>query len=389
MTGPSVPTSPRPASTMNRAARRRNARPAGRTLRRVGLVVSVPGATILAATSGQGAALVAAGPAHHDELVAAPHRTESPLVAMRRIIEREMAEDPTTTTTTTAPPPASPPPPAPTTTIAAPPVAAVAAPVPREVTVPPAPHPAPPTTAAPRPAPPRPAPPPAPTRTAGLLPPANPAGSIAPSPQFESVCLTEGALSAGCLAQTLQATDVARAKEGLGPLALPGDYAQLTAAEQLFVLADTERVDRGLPPAVGLVNEFDQDAAAAAAGDSDPVASLVPPGVGLVRWASNWGENAGALGSNYNWMYDDGPGSGNLACGAGGGGGCWGHRDNILGFNAGQLAAAHGTLVMGAAEAAPAAAKPWMSDTELFVVITGHPAYYVYTWAQAVEAGAH
>ena len=341
MTGPSVPTSPRPASTMNRAARRRNARPAGRTLRRVGLVVSVPGATILAATSGQGAALVAAGPAHHDELVAAPHRTESPLVAMRRIIEREMAEDPTTTTTTTtAPPPASPPPPAP-------------------------------------------------TRTAGLLPPANPAGSIAPSPQFESVCLTEGALSAGCLAQTLQATDVARAKEGLGPLALPGDYAQLTAAEQLFVLADTERVDRGLPPAVGLVNEFDQDAAAAAAGDSDPVASLVPPGVGLVRWASNWGENAGALGSNYNWMYDDGPGSGNLACGAGGGGGCWGHRDNILGFNAGQLAAAHGTLVMGAAEAAPAAAKPWMSDTELFVVITGHPAYYVYTWAQAVEAGAH
>ncbi|HTZ10179.1 MAG TPA: hypothetical protein VMB72_13975 [Acidimicrobiales bacterium] len=387
---------------MNRAARRRASRPAGRTLARVGLVVSVPGATVLAATSGQGAALAsgATAPHHHGDLVAAAHRSPSPLVAMRRIIEREMAAEATTTTTTT---PAAPAPPAPTTTIAAPPVAAVAAPAPHAVVAPapppttapprPAPRPAPPRPAPPRPAPPRPAPAPAatpaPTPTAGIVPPANPAASIPPSPQFETICLTQGALSAGCLAQTLQATDTARAREGLGPLALPGDYSALTAAEQLFVLADTERVDRGLPPAVGLVNEFDQDAAAAAAADTDPVASVVPPGVGLVRWASNWGENAGALGSNYSWMYDDGPGSGNEACGPGGGGGCWGHRDNILGFNAAQLAAAHGTLVMGAAEADPPAAKPWMSDTELFAVITGHPAAYIYTWAQAVASGAH
>ncbi len=81
------------------------------------------------------------------------------------------------------------------------------------------------------------------------------------------------------------------------------------------MLADTERVDRGLPPAVGLVAEFDQDAQAAAQADTDPTPTIVPPGIGIVRWASNWSENAGALGSNYNWMYDDGPGSGNLACG--------------------------------------------------------------------------
>ena len=170
-------------------------------------------------------------------------------------------------------------------------------------------------------------------------------------------------------------------------MTLPGNYSALTPAEQLFVLADTERVDRGLPPAVGLVAELDQDAQAAAQADTDPTPTIVPPGVGVMRWASNWSENAGALGSNYNWMYDDGPGSGNLACGSGGGG-CWGHRDNILGFTAAQLAASGGMLVMGAGEASPAAAKPWMSDAELFAVITRSPAFYIYTWGQAVAAGA-
>lgn len=218
------------------------------------------------------------------------------------------------------------------------------------------------------------------------MPPGNPAASIAPSPAFESVCLSAGPMSPGCVAETLQATDAARAREGLGPMALPGDYSALTAAEQLFVLSDIERVDRGLPPAVGLVDQFDQSAQSAAQANTDPSPGAVPPGVGILRWASNWGENAGALGSNYSWMYDDGPGSGNLACGKGGGG-CWGHRDNILGFSAAQLGSA--TLVMGAGEAEPPAASPWMSDTELFAEISGHPAYYVYTWAQAVQSGAH
>jgi hypothetical protein len=85
-------------------------------------------------------------------------------------------------------------------------------------------------------------------------------------------------------------------------------------------------------------------------------------------------------------MYNDGPGSGNLSCGNGGGG-CWGHRDNILGFSAAQLASG-GILVMGAGEASPPAASPWMSDAELFAVFNRSPAYYVYTWAQAVAAGA-
>jgi hypothetical protein len=368
---------------VNRAARRQNARrPASRTIARFGLMVSIPGAAVLTATAGPVAVAAASPRLSHDAHTTA--RKESPLEAMRKILEAEGAIPATTTTT-------APPPPAPTTTTSPPPVAAVAAapppapPVPRTVKPAPVTHPAPVV----HPAPPAPVvhPAPAPTVTRGILPPANPSASIAPTPMFETTCLAAGALSASCVAGSLQATDSARAREGLGPMTLPGNYSALTPAEQLFVLADTERVDRGLPPAVGLVAELDQDAQAAAVADTDPTPTILPPGIGVVRWASNWSENEGALGSNYNWMYDDGPGSGNLACGSGGGG-CWGHRDNILGFNAAQLAASGGVLVMGAGEASPAAAKPWMSDAEIFAVITKNPAYYIYTWGQAVAAGA-
>jgi len=356
-------------------------------------MVSIPGATVLAATAGP-SAVAAAGNRHLDQSHTT-HRlvrqAESPLAAMRKIIMAEQAAATTTTTQPAAPPPTTAPPSPPLAAVAAapPPTTAPPAPAPRAVpvtTVPvshPAPHPAPaPVTH------PAPVSHPAPVATAGIVPPANPAVSIPPTPLFETPCLADGALSAPCIAATLQATDGARAREGLPPMTLPGNYSALTPAEELFVLADTERVDRGLPPAVGLVNEFDQDAQAAALADTDPTPTIVPPGIGIVRWASNWSENAGALGSNYNWMYDDGPGSGNLACGSGSGG-CWGHRDNILGFNAAQLAASGGTLVMGAGEASPAGAKPWMSDTELFAVITHSPAFYIYTWGQAVAAGAH
>ena len=62
-------------------------------------------------------------------------------------------------------------------------------------------------------------------------------------------------------------------------MTLPGKLLRASLpAEQLFVLADTERVDRGLPPAVGLVAELDQDAQAAAQADTDPTPTIVPPG---------------------------------------------------------------------------------------------------------------
>ena len=170
-------------------------------------------------------------------------------------------------------------------------------------------------------------------------------------------------------------------------MALPSDFSTLSPAEQLFVLTDVERVDRGLPPVVGMVPALDTDAQNAAAANTDPTPVSVPPGSTVIAWASNWAEAAGPLGSNYNWMYDDGPGSGDVDCSAANPAACWGHRDNVLGFNASRVAASHGTLVMGAAEVAVPSDSPWTSDAVLFALVTGSPTYS-YTWAQAEAAGA-
>ena len=170
-------------------------------------------------------------------------------------------------------------------------------------------------------------------------------------------------------------------------MALPSDFAGLPPAEQLFVLVDIERVDRGLPPVVGMVQELDQDALNAAGANADPTPASVPSGVTAMDWASNWAEAAGPLGSDYDWMYDDGPGSGDIECNAANPSSCWGHRDNELGFSASEVASSHGVLVMGAAQATVAADSPWTSDAVLLALVTGSPRY-TYTWAQAEAAGA-
>jgi hypothetical protein len=147
----------------------------------------------------------------------------------------------------------------------------------------------------------------------------------------------------GCQAVALQAIDRARAAEGLGPLELPTDYAGLTTAQQLFVVADLERTDRGLPPFSGLSSRLDALAEAGASTDSDPVG---PTGS---SWGSNWaGGEASALLADYDWMYDDGPGSPNLDCDHPSSTGCWDHRQNILGdYGAHPVMGAAATTVDG------------------------------------------
>ena len=169
-------------------------------------------------------------------------------------------------------------------------------------------------------------------------------------------------------------------------MALPSNFTSLSVGEQLFVLTDIERVDRGLPPVVGMVQELNQDAQAAAAGNADPTPSSVPPGSTAFGLGLQFGPRARAPGSNYNWMYDDGPGSGDLGCTSSNSGSCWGHRDNELGFDSSQVAASHGVLVMGAAEATVPGDAPWSSDAELIALVSGSPAF-TYTWAQAQAAG--
>jgi hypothetical protein len=129
-----------------------------------------------------------------------------------------------------------------------------------------------------------------------------------------------------CQGVVLHAIDRARAAEGVGPLALPADYASLTTAQQLFVLADIERMNRGLPGLSGLSSQLDTRAQSAASTNTDPIG---PAGF---SWGSNWaGGESSALLADYDWMYDDGPGSPNLDCGHGSSSGCWDHRQNILG----------------------------------------------------------
>ena len=57
-----------------------------------------------------------------------------------------------------------------------------------------------------------------------------------------------------------------RQTEGLGPMSLPSNYPSLTPAEQLFVLTDLERVDRGLAPIEGLSTTLNAYAQAGANG---------------------------------------------------------------------------------------------------------------------------
>ena len=60
-------------------------------------------------------------------------------------------------------------------------------------------------------------------------------------------------------------------------------------------------------------------------------------------FGSNWaGGLPSVLEADFAWMYDDGPGSGNVDCRSEGSSGCWGHRHDILGLY-------RAPVVMGAA----------------------------------------
>jgi hypothetical protein len=161
-----------------------------------------------------------------------------------------------------------------------------------------------------------------------------------------------GAASAGrCQVVVIGAIDHARQAEGVGPLVLPARYDSLTTPRQLLVLADLERISRGLPGFVGLSHQLDELAKAGALTKSDP------DGLPGTSWGSNWaGGEASALLADYDWMYDDGAGSPNLLCAHPSSAGCWAHRRNILGDYGSRPS-------MGAAEAVVGGVT---SMTELF-----------------------
>jgi hypothetical protein len=136
---------------------------------------------------------------------------------------------------------------------------------------------------------------------------------------------TDGS-STACHRAVLRAIDNARRAEGRKPLKLPPYYFRLTVPQQLLVIAHLERVDRGLPGFTGLSAKLDLLALEGA------LSNTLPTGPAAAAWGSNWADGEGsALLADFDWMYNDGPGSPNVECTPTNVTGCWGHRLNILG----------------------------------------------------------
>jgi hypothetical protein len=175
--------------------------------------------------------------------------------------------------------------------------------------------------------------------SADTLPP-NPAANRTLSPATVQVC-DAGPASTTCRDDALADINSARQSEGVGPMVLPTDFSTLTVPEQLLVLSDLERLDRGYTVEIeGLSNGLDANAAASVdSGDPSP-----NPWYGD-SYSANWeGGYASPLEADFAWMYDDGPGSGNEDCTSTHTSGCWGHRDDILDPSFTE------PLVMGAAD---------------------------------------
>ena len=210
----------------------------------------------------------------------------------------------------------------------------------------------------------------------------DPTHSVTAAPDYADRCAPSGIdSSTPCLQLALAAVDHARAEERVRPLALPATFDHLGVAEQLLVVVDRERVDRGLEPFVGLSADLDVNAARGAR------ASTLPPDPGR-RYQSvdaEWvGGPLNGIDVDYQWMYDDGPGSGTRGCGDRGGRGCWADRHIVLDGLPGA-----GSLVMGVAVALVGDRSegdrggPSLAAT---FARSERPGRLVYTWAQAVAA---
>lgn len=211
----------------------------------------------------------------------------------------------------------------------------------------------------------------------------DPGHNVLPDPDYTSICAAEGVDdSSTCLGAVLGAFDHARALEGVRPMVLPTDFAQLSVPEQLFVAIDLERIDRGLAPFVGLTAALDANAARGADDANDPP----DPGRRYLLVDSEWaGGSVNGLDAVYGWMYDDGANSGNLDCPHKGAAGCWGHRKGILDdFGSGQ------DLVMGAAFDPTGDTNPGdrggTSMAVTLAVASSDSTPLVFTWAQALAS---
>jgi len=206
---------------------------------------------------------------------------------------------------------------------------------------------------------------------APIVPPHVPSGNASPSARQTVACSSLG--QPYCDQAAVADINDVRALEGVRALVLPSNYSSLTAEEQVFVVTNLERVDRGLAPIAGLSHTLDLYALDGAKRRADP------SGPAGYSWGSN--EASGLINAprgDFEWMYNDGFASGNLDCFAPSAPGCWGHRNNILWNWSGYPA----PVAMGVGVYTPTSGFVGAFDnslTQLWVAGWTGPLYF--TWA--------
>jgi hypothetical protein len=213
----------------------------------------------------------------------------------------------------------------------------------------------------------------------------HPRHNIAPHPDYVDACIDNGYDSKKCIHLAVAAIRHARSHEHMKKRAmiLPRNYAKLSVADQTFVITDLERVDRGLKPFAGMSTALNGVAKTAANLHIDPsLATALLKALHVDSYGSNWAADFGPLGSDYDWMYNDGYSSDgiNLACTRRAAPLCWGHRSNIL-WDFGS----DSRLVAGAATAKPAGS----SIALVLAATSGKVPKYSYTWKNALHHGAN
>ncbi len=197
--------------------------------------------------------------------------------------------------------------------------------------------------------------------------------------------------SAQCENLVIYYLDEARAKVAIPPYALPPSFPTLPPAHQLLILSNLDRLAYGLPPILGLSSELNAEAQEAARDDQDPSLSA-PAGAEYFDWTGNWAAGTTEAMPNapmayYDWVYDDGFGSGNVDCPTPGASGCWGHRRDVLAeFDP------EATISMGAgASVGELGVGEGLIGGSFTMALAGDlnpPPPYEYTWADALAEGA-
>jgi len=193
----------------------------------------------------------------------------------------------------------------------------------------------------------------------------NPPANLTDQPAWKS-CTHSGGVdnSPGCTNAMLAYINSGRANDGVKPMVLPGNYLLLTPAQQLLVIINLERGDRGMTVIPGLCTSCDAAAQQGIVLGGDPA-------IDGFAFGSIWaGGTLNVLEADFGWMYDDGWGGSRAAtpngdCTGPGASGCWGHREMILGnpdyFSPGS------TFYAGAAEGTFSAAPGWPTYAAILV----------------------